>query len=112
MDRIIKYLSLKKMIALLIVLTVTYQSIFVDVLPFFADSQSKRQNIQSNILNTDGNDIRLINELNLAESDTPLGQVGESLKNGYEDFVIACANKKDLSTAKKDFKQLVSELKN
>lgn len=100
------------MIALLIVLTVTYQSIFVDVLPFFADSQSKRQNIQSNILNTDSNDIRSINELNLAESDTPLGQVGESLKNGYEDFVIDCTNKKDLSTAINDFKQLVSELKN
>lgn len=63
-------------------------------------------------MNTDSNDIRSINELNLAESDTPLGQIGESLKNGYEDFVIACTNKKDLSTAINDFKQLVLELKN
>ncbi|MDE7422511.1 MAG: hypothetical protein K2N51_02270 [Lachnospiraceae bacterium] len=111
MKKLIKYRSMKKSIALLLVLAITCVYIIGDHLSSVATSKSNEQNSQNNIACVDSDNLRTVSELNLAQTDTGVGKAGRSLIDGYEELA-ACKNKKDFDTAMKGFTQLVSSLKN
>lgn len=111
MKKLIKYRSMKKSIALLLVLAITCVYIIGDHLSSVATSKSNEQNSQNNTACVDSDNLRTVSELNLAQTDTGVGKAGRSLIDGYEELA-ACKNKKDFDTAMKGFTQLVSSLKN
>lgn len=111
MKKIIEHWSMKKSIALLLVITITCVYIIGDNLSSVATSKSNEQNAQSNTICVDSDNIRPVSELNLAETNTEIGKVSELLKEGYEKLVVAYEDEKDFDTAMDDFSQLVSTLK-
>lgn len=111
MKKLIKYRSMKKSIALLLVLAITCVYIIGDHLSSVATSKSNEQNSQNNTACVDSDNLRTVSELNLAQTDTGVGKAGRTLIDGYEELA-ACKNKKDFDTAMKGFTQLVSSLKN
>ncbi|MCI8408535.1 MAG: transglutaminase domain-containing protein [Lachnospiraceae bacterium] len=108
MKTIRKYWSMKKTIALLLVITITGVYVIGD--KFSSVTITKDKNTQVSMGTQDTYNIKPISELNLAETDTGIGKAGESLKDGYEELA-ACKNKKDFDTSMKGFTQLVSLLK-
>lgn len=109
MKTIRKYWSMKKTIALLLVITITCVYVIGD--KFSSVTTTKDKNTQVSMGNQDTYNIKPVSELNLAETDTGIGKAGESLKDGYEELA-ACKNKKDFDTSMKGFIRLVSSLKN
>ena len=109
MEKIRKYWSVKKAVALLLIVTIT--SVYVIGDKFSSVTITKDNNTCVSVSNQNANDIKPISELNLAKTDTEIGKAVESMKNGYEELA-ACKNKNDFDTAMKSFAQLVSSLKN
>lgn len=75
------------------------------------DGSTEDKNTQVSMENQDTYNIKPVSELKFAETDTGIGKVGESLKDGYEKLA-RCKNKKDFDTYMKDFTKLVISLKN
>lgn len=103
MKTIRKYWSMKKTIALLLVITITCVYVIGD--KFSSVTTTKDKNTQVSMGNQDTYNIKPVSELNLAETDTGIGKAGESLKDGYEELA-ACKNKKDFDTSMKGFIRL------
>lgn len=110
MNGIMKHWSMKKSIALLLVVTITCVYVIGDKFSFVTSSKGNEENSQSNV-SVGSDNLRPISELNLAETDTEIGKVSELLEEGYEKLVVAYADEKDFNTAMSDFAQLVSTLK-
>ena len=111
MKKIREYWSMKKTIALLLVITMTITSVYVIGDKFSSVTITKDKNTQVSMENQDTYNIKPVSELKFAETDTGIGKVGESLKDGYEKLA-RCKNKKDFDTYMKDFTKLVISLKN
>jgi hypothetical protein len=111
MIKIVGRKPVKRVVAFILILSITCIYIIGNNFSFLPGSEESNLNTIDKISNSRMSNVDEDRTLRLAETNTKLGKISESLKDGYINLVASCANHDELRASVDEFSMLIANLK-